>query len=524
MTEKQYEFERLFQGFSRGLRGGFMPRDWHTEVTTDYSFSVSTWSAAHPTPAPGERHVFTIMGGTGSGKTQASGHLASFMLNHRHVRWVVIVCPNRSILRRTRKVYQDNFGIHIDAFNKATHRRGIGSMTDGYITTYQKILSNPSLHRQICGPEFLVIFDEVHHLGEKPGWGAAAEEAFGRIRFMVCLTGTPYRSDNTKIPFVTYEPTERHGIWRFTADFIYPLGRAVAEEICRKPAFFYHDATVKIRTDDDSGYRVIDFRETLDRCPQADFLAGVRLRGAVSFGSTDRKAMLADALFKVRAENRKVIVFLGGDTESDRTPTEDAQVFLPSELQELGYTEDDYEVVTGDSPDAHARIEAFGASKKWILVTINMVSEGVDIPELSAAVFLTSITAKQTTIQRIGRVLRLMGPADPHKEAWIFLFRDKWLYEISDEIEREIQHEARVAKARLKADARSGDADSSEKRYRTEATGVGDGQLVEIKVGTDSFKPEEFDAVRSELRSLDLPSSFLHCYIQLKMGRAHGHS
>jgi superfamily II DNA or RNA helicase len=513
-NEDQLAFDAMFKGCTFGLRGGFEPREWHTVATIDYSVSLSGFLSSSSTNGDHGRHVFTIEAGTGSGKTQASGHVASHVLNQNHARWIIVVCPNRSILERTREVFRDNFGIHLDVFSKKSHRRGVGSLSHGYITTYQAILSDPSVHRKICGPEFLVVFDEVHHLGEKPGWGECAEEAFGRVRYMLCLTGTPYRCDGVKIPFVTYEETERNGILRFKADYTYSLGRAVADSVCRRPAFFYHDATVQIRPDDGSGIRIVTFEDTI----KDDFLASVRLRGAVAHGSEDRKKMLASSLAKIKEAGRKVIIFLGGDTDSDLTPSEDAKYFLPAEIDELGYP-GSYVVVTGDDASARAKIRNFGSGPEWIMIAINMVSEGVDKPEFSSAIFLTSITAKQTTLQRMGRPLRLRGADDPFKEAWIFLFRDRYLYEISDEIEATIDNEVKLAKARQKAT--EGDGTDQEKRYRTEAIGIGDGRLIEIKFGGESYSPEEFEAVRQELRDLNQPTSYIHEFLELKMRRTH---
>ena len=40
----------------------------------------------------------------------------------------------------------------------------------------------------------MVVFDEVHHLGENASWGAAASEAFSSAKARLHLSGTPFRS------------------------------------------------------------------------------------------------------------------------------------------------------------------------------------------------------------------------------------------------------------------------------------------------------------------------------------------
>ena len=115
--------------------------------------------------------------------------------------------------------------------------------------------------------------------------------------------------------------------------------------------------------------------------------------------------MLRDALAECREQGRKVIIFLGGDSSSGVVPTEDATELLPAELRELGYDENDWDVVWGDDQKSQQKIDDFGKSDKWILISINMVSEGTDIPQISAAIFLTVVTAKLSVWQRIGRAV-----------------------------------------------------------------------------------------------------------------------
>ncbi len=51
----------------------------------------------------------------------------------------------------------------------------------------------------------LVILDEVHHGGDAKSWGDGIREAFEPATRRLSLTGTPFRSDTSPIPFVTYE-------------------------------------------------------------------------------------------------------------------------------------------------------------------------------------------------------------------------------------------------------------------------------------------------------------------------------
>ncbi|MBD4678438.1 ATP-dependent helicase, partial [Xanthomonas citri pv. citri] len=76
----------------------------------------------------------------------------------------------------------------------------------GVALTYQGVASNPEVHRiRTLRTRTLVILDEVHHGGDNKSWGDALRVAFEGATRRVCLTGTPFRSDTSPIPFVRYE-------------------------------------------------------------------------------------------------------------------------------------------------------------------------------------------------------------------------------------------------------------------------------------------------------------------------------
>lgn len=516
MGRDQQVFESLFANEFYGPREGLEPREWQMECLSRYMQDVSRFREAFSEQG---QHRFCLYAGTGSGKTKVAGLLMAFLLNSKLVDQVVFVCPNRSIRRKAQKDLKHFFNVHLAGFNARKHRDGIPRAIEGYILTYAHLMQDPTLHRRICTRvRTLVVFDEIHHLGDSNGWGDSAKEAFDRIPFVVGLSGTPYRSDNVVIPFVTYSDQDESGLLKFQADYTYSLGRAVSDGVCRDPQFIFHDGRVKIRLESDGP----EIHATFDSAVN-DTIKSLRLRGAVRYNAETRRGMLAAALERCRAEGRKVIVFLGGDTESDRTPTEDARELLPLELHDLGIQPHEYEVITGDDKEAQAKIEAFGASEKWILVSINMVSEGTDIPELSAAIFLTSITAKQTTVQRIGRVLRMQGEDDHFVNALIFMFGDPDFKALEEEIRTEISQEIRLRKT--KSESEKGGA--VEERRRAESIGVEGGHIVTVKFHGMELPIQKLGAAREDLRSRGLPSTMLFAWLKLMQeggGDVHSHA
>jgi superfamily II DNA or RNA helicase len=518
MTQYQAEFMAMFENQLFGPRNSFEARDWQVECLEVYQSLVEAHKECFQENGHWmQQHRFTIYAGTGSGKTKAAAMLASYLLNAKKIDQVVIICPNRSILIKTRADFRKYFDIDLVTYRKARDRDGIRPKFQGCILCYGTLMNQPTTMREVCSyRRTLVIFDEVHHLGDEQKWGDSAVEAFGNVPFVLCLTGTPYRSDNVRIPFVTYEESERGGLFRFKADaesrtgFTYYLGRAVAEGVCRMPQFCWHKGTVEIRPVADGPTITTTFDDKV-----TDAEARWRLQGAVKYGSTPRLQMLREALEKCQQENRKAFIFLGGDTQGDQTPTVDAKDLLPDELKSLGFTEDEWAIVTSDDTNAHRIIEDFPSSGKRILISINMISEGTDLPENSACIFLTTVTSFLTTIQRIGRTLRSLGENDPHKTALIFMFRDPEYVRMADEMLEEIERERAIYKR--KVEGGEGKDPKERPAARAEAIGVAGGEIQSVKFGANEWPIDLFQKTQGWLRSRGLPSTMLDAAMKLAM-------
>ena len=79
-----------------------------------------------------------------------------------------------------------------------------------------------------CG-RALVVLDEIHHAGESRSWGDGVRTAFEPAVRRLCLSGTPFRSDQSTIPFVRYEGDLA------SADYEYGYGEALERPRGRAP-------------------------------------------------------------------------------------------------------------------------------------------------------------------------------------------------------------------------------------------------------------------------------------------------
>ena len=99
----------------------------------------------------------------------------------------------------------------------------------GLVTTYASVASQPDLYRRHCDRrQVLVVLDEVHHAGgdAHPSWGPRTAQAFELAYRRLLMTGTPWRSDSSQIPFARYDDDGM-----VCLDYSYDFGAAWAEVV-----------------------------------------------------------------------------------------------------------------------------------------------------------------------------------------------------------------------------------------------------------------------------------------------------
>ena len=162
---------------------------------------------------------FMAVATPGAGKTTFALTLAKELFNRGTVRQLIVVAPTDHL----KKQWADaaaKVGIPIDP-NFKNADVTISRHYKGVALTYAQVANKPQLHaRNTEETKTLVIFDEIHHAGDSLSWGDGLREAFDDATRRVALTGTPFRSDTSPIPFVTYE-VDNDGIRRSKACLLY---------------------------------------------------------------------------------------------------------------------------------------------------------------------------------------------------------------------------------------------------------------------------------------------------------------
>jgi superfamily II DNA or RNA helicase len=366
------------------------------------------------------RPDFLLVATPGAGKTLA----ACLAVRASRCEQAVIVCPTTA-LRSQWADAADGVGLHLDP----RWRNADGAWredVDGVVVTYQQVASAPDLFAHHLSRPTFVVLDEIHHAGETATWGAALRSAFDDAVARLSLSGTPFRSDASAIPFVRYD-AERC----CAPDFVYGYGDAVGDEVCRPLTFRLLDATLRWR---------VDAQESI--AAFADELAPVddarRLRTAIDPTTALLAQMLRDAdalLVKARALIPDAAGLLLCD---DRAHARASSALLRTVAGEKPV------VVLSDEAGAHARIDRFargGADAARWLVAVNMVSEGVDVPRLVLAAYAT---VKRTDLffrQAVGRVVRRRAADPADLVATVFLPADPTLTACAERVEVELRQQ-----------------------------------------------------------------------------------
>src|SRR6185312_7917718 len=220
--------------------------------------------------------------------------------------------------------------------------------------------AGPKPHRSACtARRTLLIADEPHHMGEDASWGVTTMDAFARAELRLLLSGTPFSSDNSPIPWVAYDADGFSA-----ADFTYTYTDALVDGVCRPITFVPYDGDMEWMSD--GRRRRADFSLALPRAEDAR-----RLRTALDASGDWVRRVLRDAdarLAEIRAGDH---VDAGGlVVASDKQHAVELATRLEAISGEAPM------IVTSDEADASQRIARFAAGTQRWIVSVLMVSEG----------------------------------------------------------------------------------------------------------------------------------------------------
>lgn len=366
---------------------------------------------------------YLVVAVPGAGKTFWTLHTARELIKIGRIERLAIIAPTTHVKGQWARTAHE-LGLNIES----DYRNSDGAWppdADGVSMTYSQMYEQRSLHRHnIARRPTLVVLDEVHHLQDSAGWGQAALESFDMAAYRIHLSGTPWNQDGF-IPWITYGADKKA-----VGDFSYSYQDSLTDGVNCDVFFpklggrseWEFDGKIFRHTfEDDLPERDRARRlATVLAVPQSDFiaqtfeLADQELTRIRQMPRQDRAGGLIIA--KDIPHANAIADLIGGDLRYPR-PT----------------------VVVSDDRNAGRLLREFTQGTDRWLVSVRMVSEGVDIPRLRVLIYATNVTTRLFFRQAIGRVIR--GSEPP---AVVFLPADPILLKYATEIRLERLEALRV--------------------------------------------------------------------------------
>lgn len=373
---------------------------------------------------------FLAVATPGAGKTTFALTAAVQDLADNPGRRLIVVAPTAHLKHQWARA-AIRFGLHLDPEWSARDGE-LPSDMHGIVTTYQQVATSSHVLAGLSQGGF-VIFDEIHHAGDDRAWGTSVLRAFQGAAMRLSLSGTPFRSDTSAIPFVDYHLDEAR------ADYEYGYGEALSDRGVVRPVYFPRINGFMEWVAPDGEVLSATFDDELTREQ-----ANQRLRTALSLEGQWLPVVLDQAherLTSLREHHPEA----GGLVIAMDQEHAHAIVKVLRERHGVRAV-----IAISDDPDASSHIAAFAASSEPWIVAVRMVSEGVDIPRLRIAVFATTTTTELFFRQAVGRVVRwtpgLHGPGSRTQPAWFFLPDDPRLRRYSAELSESRRHSLRKRK------------------------------------------------------------------------------
>ncbi|CAB4529351.1 unannotated protein [freshwater metagenome] len=412
-------------------------RPWQSEALDSLALKESIDFLAVATP--------------GAGKTSFALTAAVQNLAEHPGRRLIVVAPTQHLKHQWAEAAV-RFGLHLEP-EWSARDGSLPADMHGIVTTYQQVSTSAAMLAPLAAGAF-VVFDEIHHAADDRSWGSSVQQAFAQAAQRLSLSGTPFRSDTSAIPFVDYHLDEAR------ADYEYGYGEALADGGVVRPVYFPRINGFMEWVSPAGDVVAATFDDELPR-----ELANQRLRTALSLEGEWLPTVLDQAHERLKELRRGHPEAAGLIIATDQAH---AQQIAQLMLRRHGVTA---VVATSDDPDASDKIAGFALSDQPWIVAVRMVSEGVDIPRLRIAVFATMTTTELFFRQAVGRIVRWTKGV-PRQKAYFFLPDDVRLRHFAANLAEQRRHSLRK-----RADSEdSGDMGQAEPEF-DEPPGLEDEQM-----------------------------------------------
>lgn len=365
--------------------------------------------------------VFLSQAVTGAGKTTMGAHVASSLLKMGAIDRIVVLCPSVEIAKGWVDKLTQSFNVTASFEN--VDANGLQAV----VFTYQGAAKVPGTRMT------LVVLDEIHHAERDATWGERASALAKESKFVLCLTGTPWMTRG-RIAILSdhgYYQEGEDGVVRIKADDTYDYAddlRDKSNDRATVPVHFtfFDSVTSRPVKDEDGNTRtetlvlekVTDDNKARIRDPKQ-----TNHNHPLSFHVTIGDERLSNNVMA----RRMIAAGVNKLEEISDSPAFKKDRYLGEKPKPMGLVScrniaeaklvaayisevhgESVEIITSDDASSAETLRKIvkGEHKTTWIVSVGIVSEGVDIPALKVLVLLNQITTKLFLVQIFGRVLR----------------------------------------------------------------------------------------------------------------------
>lgn len=330
---------------------------------TPRPYQVECLNAISKTVESGARCALVVMA-SGLGKTLTSAFAIERFFAGRDFGRVLVLCHSEAILSQSKDKFKSYFGEEYSYGMFTGHERTV-RRTDFLFATFQTMKE----HRKEFAKNLFsyVVIDEAHH--------SHACTYFPTIKyfepeFLLGLTATPDRLDGQNIE-------EIYGAPVYELDFIEAMSRGLLAE-----------CDYQLVLDDMS-------QEKLDECLESNEKMSIsQLNRTVFVPKRDEEIVRLIREYSAEQQDPKTMIFCKSIEHARRITRLMGEEAALVHTRQGGMTND-------------MTLEAFRQGRIRTIVSVQMLNEGVDVPDANVIVFLRNTVSENIFYQQLGRGTRL---------------------------------------------------------------------------------------------------------------------
>lgn len=379
------------------------PRTWQTEA---HAKVRQSWR-----DNPSYRALIAAC--PGSGKTRCAVTIANELLREGGIELGLVLTPTVNIQGQWADEFK-KFDVKAtcDASNEALRWRRDRNQTmredkAAIVITYHQLARDPELFAALTARhKTLLIPDEVHHADEDEAFGSAINRVCENVTHSLALSGTPFNSVGGSLALCEsheiIDPDTGKPVRQTVPTYSYSYGTAIDDNVCRTVEFVKVEgqgrATYRSLTDQTLFERLIKTSRKSDRIgllldPNGEYI-----------GQCVREALQALTKMREAGDRRAAMLVVAKTVAHGNALIETIERIKQENPAWRQFA--NIQGIDNDTEKAHDRIKALENDNADIVVSVRMISEGVDIKRLRVGLYATDWMTRMFFIQFIGRFVR----------------------------------------------------------------------------------------------------------------------